>query len=100
MPIRYQCRLRGLLFAFSLLICATLAFEKSATAQSGGLSGLLTQGQAALRDKHFDRAQKVYEQVVRLDPRSAQGHSNLGYALYMLGNYPRAIEEFQKSLEI
>jgi tetratricopeptide (TPR) repeat protein len=55
---------------------------------------------AALRDKQFDRAQKIYEQVVKLDPRSAQGHSNLGSALYMLGNYPRAIEEFQKSLEL
>jgi len=100
MPIRYRFKLRGLVFAFSLLICATLAFEKSATAQSAGLSELLPQGEAALRDKQFDRAEKVYEQVVKLDPRSAQGHSNLGFAIYMLGNYPRAIEEFQKALEL
>jgi tetratricopeptide (TPR) repeat protein len=100
MPIRYQCKLRGLVFAFSLLICATLAVEKSATAQSAGVSELLLQGQTALRDKHFNRAQKLYEQIVKLDPRSAQGHSNLGFALYMLGNYPRAIEEFQKSLDL
>ncbi len=100
MPIRYRYKLRGLLFAFSSLVCANLAFEKTVTAQSAGLSELLSQGQAALRDKQFDRAQKVYEQVVKLDPRSVEGHSNLGFSLYTLGNYPRAIEEFQKSLDL
>ncbi len=100
MPTRYRYKLRGLAFAFSLLICAIFALEESATAQSAGLSELLPQGQAALRDKQYDRAQKVYEQVVKLDPRSAQGHSNLGFALYMRGSYPRAIEEFQTSLEL
>ncbi len=100
MPVRYQSKIRGLVFAFSLLTGATLAFEESATAQSAGLSELLLQGQAALRDKQFDRAQKVYEQVVKLDSRSAEGHSNLGFAFYMQGNYPRAIEEFQKSLAL
>jgi tetratricopeptide (TPR) repeat protein len=100
MLIRYRCNLRGLVFALSLLVGGTLACEKSATAQSAGLSELLQQGQAALRDQQFDRAQKIYEQVVKLDPRSAQGHSNLGYALYMLGSYPRAIQEFQKALEV
>ena len=88
-------KLRGLALAFSLLIAATLGL-----AQSAGLPELLAQGQAALRDKQFDRAQKIYEQVVKLDPRSAQGHSNLGYTFYTLGNYPRAIEEFQKSLAL
>jgi len=100
MPVRYQSKIRGLVFGFSLLVCATLAFQKSATAQSAGLSELLPQGQAALRDKQFDRAQKIYEQVVKLDSRSAEGHSNLGFAFYMQGNYPRAIEEFQKSLDL
>jgi len=100
MPIRYQCKLRGLILAYGLLICAILVFEESTEAQSAGLSELLPQGDAALRDKQFDRAQKIYEQVVKLEPRSAQGHSNLGNALYMLGNYPRAIEEFQKALEL
>jgi tetratricopeptide (TPR) repeat protein len=100
MRIKYQGNLRGLVFTLNLLICATLAFEKSATAQSTGLSELLPQGQTALRDKQFDRAQKIYEQIVKLDPQSAEGHSNLGFALYMLGSYPRAIQEFQKALEL
>lgn len=100
MPVKYRYKLRGLAFAFGSLICASFAVEKTATAQSAGLSELLSQGQAALQAKQFDRAQKVYEQVIKLDPRSAEGHSNLGFALYTLGKYPRAIEEFQKSLEL
>jgi tetratricopeptide (TPR) repeat protein len=100
MPTRYRHKVLGFVFVFSSLVCANIAFEKTTTAQSAGLSELLSQGQAALRDKQFDRAQKVYEQVVKLDPRSAEGHSNLGFALYALGKYPRAIEEFQKSLEL
>ncbi len=98
--MRYRCKRRGLVFAFCLLICGTLAFEKPTAAQSAGLSELSQQGQAALRDQQFERAKTVYEQVVKLDPRSAQGHSNLGLALYMLGSYPHAIPEFQKSLEL
>jgi tetratricopeptide (TPR) repeat protein len=98
MPIRYGYKLGW--FVFALIICANFAFEKSVTAQSAGLSELLSQGQAALQDKQFDRAEKVYEKVVKVDPRSVEGHSNLGFALYMLGSYPRAIEEFQKSLEL
>ena len=99
MPIKYPCKLRRPIFAAGLLIYAALGFE-SAPAQSAGLPELLTEGQAALRNQQFDRAQRIYEQIVTLDPRSAQGHSNLGYALYMKGSYPRAIEEFQKSLEL
>jgi len=100
MPIQYRFKLRAPALALSLVIGAAVTFEESAIAQLAGLSELLPQGQAALRDQQFDRARKIYEQVVKLDPRSAQAHSNLGYALYMLGSYPRAIEEFQKSLEL
>src|SRR5579872_572048 len=99
MPIRYPYKFRGLLFTFGLLICALLVLENT-TAQSPGLSELLRQGQAALRDKQFERAKKIYEQVIQLDPQSAEGHSNLGFALYTLGSYPPAIEEFQKALQL
>ena len=71
-----------------------------ATAQSPSLETLSAQGQAALRDQQFDHAQKVYEQIIKLEPRSAEAHSNLGFAFYMSGNYSRAIEQFRKALEI
>jgi len=73
--------------AASLLCCWNLASTTPAVSQSASLAGLSEEGQAALRDQQFDLAQKVYEQVVKLDPRSAEGHSNLGLALYMQVNY-------------
>ena len=83
-----------------LILLGILELVKPATAQSPDLAELSSQGQAALRDQQFDRAAKVYEQIVKLDPRSAEAHSNLGLALYMAGKYPRAITEFQKALEL
>lgn len=71
-----------------------------ASAQASHLAELSQQGQAALRDQQFDRAQKIYEEVVKLDPHSAQAHSNLGLALYMKASYPAAIAEFQRAIAL
>ena len=68
--------------------------------QSQQLAELSSQGRAALEQEQFDRAEKVYEQVVKLDPRSAEARSNLGLALYMTGSYTRAIEQLRKALEL
>lgn len=81
------------------VICGSI-FPTPATAQSPNLADLSAQGKAALRDQQFDRAEKIYEQVIKLDPRSAEAHSNLGLAFYMLGAYPRATTELQKALDL
>jgi hypothetical protein len=62
-------------------------------AQSQNLAELSLQGRAALRDQQFDRARGIYEQVVKLDPRSAEAHSNLGFALYMTDSYHLAVPQ-------
>lgn len=95
-----RSQLRVPVAAFTLLVCTAIAFEESAIAQSTGLSDLLSQGRAALRDQQYDRAQKIYGEVVKLNPRLAEGHFDLGFALYRLGSYPRAIEELQKCLDL
>jgi FimV-like protein len=82
-----------------LLLCG-LTLVSPTAAQSPDLAGLSAQGKAALRDQQFDVAEKIYEQVVKLDPRAAEAHSNLGLALYMLGKYSRATTELHKALEI
>ena len=89
----------GLGAALILIICA-LPLASLAAAQSRNLADLSSEGKAALRDQQFDRAEKVYEQVVKLDPQSAEARSNLGLALYMTGSYPRAITQFRKALEL
>lgn len=88
------------LLAFCLAVGGLLTSPGPALAQAPGLPELASQGQAALKDQQFDRAEKIYEQIVKLDPRSAQAHSNLGLARYMAGKYPAAIGEFQRALEL
>lgn len=82
--------------AFLAVLCLALA----ATGQSNDLAALSAQAKAALRDQQFESAEKLYDQIVKLDPRSAEARSDLGLALYMLGAYPRAITELRQALEL
>ncbi len=84
----------------AILLLLFAAIIPAVEAESQSLAQLAAQGQAALRDQHFDRAESIYEQVVKLDPRSALAHSNLGLALYMEEKYPRAITELRKALDL
>lgn len=81
-----------------ILVCVAVA-ATLAGGQSANPADLSSQGKAALQDQQFDRAQKIYEQIVKLDPRSAKARSNLGFSLYMLGSYSPAITQFRKALE-
>src|SRR6204780_2877817 len=78
-----------------IVLCACLSTLPS-RAQSQNLAELSQQGRAALREQQFDRARGIYEQVVKLDPRSAEAHSNLGFALYMIGSYLPAISQLDR----
>jgi tetratricopeptide (TPR) repeat protein len=84
-------------FANRVVLCV-LTLGMAAQAQD--LTALSAQGKAALRDEQFGQAEKIYEQVIKLDPRSAEAHSNLGLALYMLGAYPHAITELHEAIEL
>jgi len=81
------------------ILLSTIALLHPAFGQAPDLARLSSQAQAALRNQQFDQAAQLYQQVVKLDPRSAQAHSNLGLALYMSGKYSPAIGEFQKALD-
>src|ERR1700722_15552942 len=83
-----------------LLLIGLATFADFAAAQSSNLADLSSEGKAALRDQQFDRAEKIYEQVIKLDPRSAEARSNLGFAFYMRNSYPSAIAQFRKALEL
>src|SRR6202022_1461364 len=97
---RYGSWRQPFLLKGGLLLLCTLTAAHPAAAQPPPLAELSSQGRAALRDQQFDRAEKIYEQVVQLEPRSAESHSNFGLALYMVGSYPRAITELRKALEL
>jgi tetratricopeptide (TPR) repeat protein len=96
----YKSCLRQLLPSYRFFLITCILGRGILAAQSQPLADLATQGQAALRDQQFDRAEKIYEQVIKLDPRSAEAHSNLGLALYMTDNYSRAITELRRALDL
>jgi len=85
--------------ALILLIGITF-WSYVSVAQSGNLAELSSAGKAALGDQQFDRAAKIYEQVIKLEPRSAEAHSDLGFALYMSGSYSDAITQLRRALEL
>jgi tetratricopeptide (TPR) repeat protein len=90
----------SVLSACGLLFACALTAARAPNVQAQSLPELSSQGRAALRDQQFDRAVTIYQQVVKLEPRSAEGHSNLGLALYMTGSYARAITELRSALEL
>jgi tetratricopeptide (TPR) repeat protein len=98
-PGEQKSAVKILLALMGVALCTFLP-AKSARGQEANLAELSAQGKAALKDQQFDRAEKIYEQVVKLEPRSAEAHSNLGLSLYMSAQYSRAISELKKALEL
>jgi tetratricopeptide (TPR) repeat protein len=64
----------------------------SAAAMSAGL--------AALAAKRHDEAAELFRQVIRLDPRSADGWNNRGWAQLQLGFPAAAAASFERALAI
>jgi Flp pilus assembly protein TadD len=57
-------------------------------------------GSEYLKINQVPEAIEALEQAVKLMPRSAVNHSNLGYALYLLGDIERAAREVRQALEL
>jgi len=57
-------------------------------------------GSEYLRINQFPAAIEALEQAVKLLPRNAANHSNLGYALFLVGYAERAEQEVRRALEL
>lgn len=57
-------------------------------------------GSEYLKINQVPEAIEALEQAVKLMPRSAVNHSNLGYALFLLGDIERAAREVRQALEL
>jgi tetratricopeptide (TPR) repeat protein len=60
----------------------------------------LSEGQAYLNEKDFERAQEVYAKALELNPDIVQAHSALGYIYALQGDLEGAMEENLKVLEL
>jgi tetratricopeptide (TPR) repeat protein len=57
-------------------------------------------GSEFLRVNEIPAAIEALEQAVKLLPRTAVNHSNLGYALFLLGDAQRAEQEVRQALDL
>jgi protein O-mannosyl-transferase len=69
--------------------------RRATTAEAAMAAGL-----SALAGSRFDEAAECFRQMVRLDPRSADGWNNRGWAQLQLGFGPAAVSSFERALAI
>jgi len=65
-----------------------------------GVFNQLRRANSAVRERQFDEALPVLERVLRDDPRNAFAHLVLGSARMGMGDYPRAIAQFRRYLDL
>ena len=65
-----------------------------------GMTKALRDGEYALRQRDFQRAQRLFEQVIASDPNYKGAHFDLGVALASRNNMSDAIEQFRKEEKI
>ncbi|KAJ6254049.1 cellulose synthase operon protein c [Anaeramoeba flamelloides] len=47
-----------------------------------------------------EEAEKCYQESIKIDPKNAQGYTNLGYASDKKGKHLKALEQYQKALSL
>ncbi len=58
------------------------------------------EGMAYLLLQHPDKAEKCFEQAIKLDKHSPEGYNNRGYIEQMKQRYDRAIKDYNKAIKI
>ena len=61
---------------------------------------LYAQAIAAKRSGDLDGAIEKYGAIIKLNPRLAAAHNNLGLLHFQMGNYPAAVKAFEEGLRI
>jgi TolB-like protein/DNA-binding winged helix-turn-helix (wHTH) protein len=79
---------------------ANTSVTKAAALEPGSVEVLRIRSYRSRILGDLDQAIKLYEQVVTLDPLSANSYWRLGYLLYAAGRYDEARAEMQKALDL
>jgi TolB-like protein/DNA-binding winged helix-turn-helix (wHTH) protein/Tfp pilus assembly protein PilF len=79
---------------------ANTSITKAAALEPGSVEVLRIRSYRSRILGDLDQAIKLYEQVVALDPLSANSYSRLGYLLYVAGRYDEAQAALQKALDL
>ena len=79
---------------------ANTSITKAAALEPGSVEVLRIRSYRSRILGDIDQAIKFYEQVVALDPLSANSYSRLGYLLFVAGRYDEARATLQKALDL
>lgn len=60
----------------------------------------LEEANLLLRYKEYEEACKIYRELLKESPTSAELHNNYGLALFYLDRFNEALDEFKKAIEI
>jgi tetratricopeptide (TPR) repeat protein len=79
---------------------ASLASAGGAAAGGGGVDALYNQGVIAWNAGKAEDAKKAFEEALKLDPKHANSHYQLGMCLVNLGKMPEALAEFEAYMQV
>ena len=86
-----------------LTLAFTIAFLLNLSPQpllSQSIDQLFRQGNAAKDRGNFAEAERVFRQIIKIDPNDAKAHKNLGNALSDQGKLDQAIASYQQAIKI
>lgn len=86
-----------LLFFMGSFASATLVAQTAANSRETP-ENLYGRAQEAQRRGDYRAAAEIYEAILKLEPRLAEVHANLGLMHHLLGEYAAAISDFQAAL--
>ncbi len=92
-----QQRKRSLFFTVSLLLCAGLMAQADERQE---LQLHYEEGEAALRNGQLEKAAKEFREVLRINPRTAEAHANLGVIAYKQSNFSEAQRCFSEAVKL
>ncbi len=67
---------------------------------SQSIDRLFRQGNAAQARGNFSEAERVFRQIIKINPNDAKAHNNLGIALRQQGKLDEAIASYQQAIKI
>ncbi len=99
---KQKCLNRRAPFVLLLLFSPLLAAAQSGVDEkvSTQAAGLYSEGMQALQRGDLISARSSFEKVVRLAPRSPEGHNSLGWVLLAEGEIDSAISQFRTALRL
>ena len=91
--------LAGCTFIFGQDVNQAPSAAKPKSAGAGQVQRIYRQGMAALERRDLAAARAAFEKVVRLAPKSPEGHNSLGWVLLAQGEAQPAISQFRTALQ-